>query len=203
MKCLSTPAMLFILVLSSLALLSFTNNDWSLEKNKSGIKVYTRSVAGKSIKEFKAVSVINCNIQELERILDDIPNYPKWQKECLYIEVLEQNSPDEMYTYFEIDMPFPLSNRDMITHIKKKRTNDGKIIFYNESAPDFYPLQDGKVRMQESEGKWELTPISSTQTELVYQFYGEPGSIPAWVVNAFIVDSPYRTLTNLKARAEH
>jgi hypothetical protein len=59
---------------------------------------------------------------------------------------------------------------------------------------------DGKsVRITYFEGFYELKPVSGGKTEVTYQSIFDPaGSIPAWMANMAVVDTPYDLLHNMK-----
>ena len=69
--------------------------------------------------------------------------------------------------------------------------------------PDYIPEKKNYIRLKEAEGFWQIKEIEENKISLIYQYYGEPGgSLPAWLVNMFIVDGPMDTLTNLKKMLE-
>ncbi len=52
-------------------------------------------------------------------------------------------------------------------------------------------------------GYWQFTKVEDNITDVVYQFVSDPGgNIPDWLVNSFVVQSPYHTLENLRERLE-
>ena len=53
--------------------------------------------------------------------------------------------------------------------------------------------------MPSGKGKWVFTPLENGKTQVYHQFGGDPGgSIPAWIVNMFLVDGPYKTMLGLQ-----
>jgi len=180
------------------------NENWKLEIEKDGIKVYTRQVDGKKIKEFKAETTINANIDVLEAILRDVPNYVDWIDKLKFAEIIETVDENEFYIYSEANVPWPFANRDGVSLDKISRNElSGEVFISTVGVAGMVAEIEGVVRMPESEGLWLLTPLDSAHTDIIYQFYGDPGgSIPEWVINAFLVDSPLKTIANLKEIAE-
>lgn len=63
-----------------------------------------------------------------------------------------------------------------------------------EAVPDYMPLREGKVRIPKAEGQWKLVP-NADGVNVTYQMHASPGgSIPNWLANQMVVDTPYGTL---------
>ncbi len=177
---------------------------WKLAKNSEGIKVYTREFENSDIKEFKAVTIVNTPIKNIENLLDNTEKLYTWMENVKESRSLKQIGSQSQYVYFVIKFPWPFSDRDMILKETKERKSDGTITYVSQSVPDFIPEKDDYERMKVAKGMWKLSPLSENRTQVFYQFYGDPaGSIPNWLVNLFIVDGPYKTLKNIKEKFEN
>jgi len=70
-------------------------------------------------------------------------------------------------------------------------------------AKDYMPEEKDKVRIPKLTGFWQLTPLAKGLTKVVYQVHCDIGGIiPAVLVNAYITDSPYYNLLNIKKLVE-
>ena len=94
-------------------------------------------------------------------------------------------------------MPWPVDNRDVVTWQVLRKIEKGYIIEVS-SLPDKMKERDDYVRLRVSEGFWLFENKNDGQVKVTYQFQAEPDGLPAWVVNIFIVDSPYNTLRNMR-----
>ena len=65
-------------------------NDWSLEKQESGIDVYTRPVEGSGIKEFKAEGVVDAGVEKVLAVLRDSDRFHEWFPNCPESKLLER-----------------------------------------------------------------------------------------------------------------
>ena len=179
-------------------------DDWELAKDKDGIQVYTRTPGGSDVKEFKARTTVNANVGVLEEIMFDVDAYTTWQSNTSESRKIEVVSKLEEYLYIVTDVPWPIKDRDLVLHSLKQISPDGKVTITLLSAPDKLAKTTRAIRMEEAAGSWAFTPLSDTETEVFYTFFGDPsGSIPNWIINMFIVDGPFKTLTNLRKIAEH
>ena len=61
------------------------------------------------------------------------------------------------------------------------------------------PVYDGIVRIQKMKGYWLLTDKGNGIVEVLQQCVAEPGgSIPDWLANSAVVDTPYQSMYKLK-----
>ncbi len=186
------------LIFFSLKIYSQTTK-WEIEKNKNGVIVYTRKTDASPIKEFRAVTTIDAGFKDLVKILDDTENYPNWMANCDFSKTLKKVNDNERIDYVKIKVPWPLGDRDMIS--KYKYTIDyekGVYLAVITTKPDYIDEVKGFVRFRKGKGFWKLEEIGD-KVKVTYQFCGDPEmSVPAWIINIFIVDGPYDTLINLK-----
>jgi hypothetical protein len=68
-----------------------------------------------------------------------------------------------------------------------------------ENQPDYIPEKKKLVRIRNSSGKWQVTPLSNRQVRVEYQLYVDPGgSVPATLVNLFSGKGPLESFRNLR-----
>ena len=178
------------------------NNKWKLKKNEDGIIVYTREDKVTGNIEFKASVELETSIDALLRVFKNVDGYTKWMADTKVSKTLKTISDTERYIYFEANVPWPLENRDMPILEKTTITSKGaKIELIGK--PNYIPQEKGITRINEAKGSWIFLPLPNNKVKVTYQFMADPGlNIPNWVINLFIVDGPYKTLTNLKSIVE-
>lgn len=199
------PVLLTVLALTSGAVFAGSDTDgWTLERDKAGVKVYTRSIEGWSLKEYKAVVQIRATLAQVESALRDAPNRCKWIHNSYNTKDVKTISQNEIYTYCAIDAPWPVSDRDNVVHWKFNRLSDKEIRIDMNCAAEVYPEQSSTVRIKRLKGYWKLVDLGNGYVEVTQQVASEPGgSIPAWLANSSIVDTPFNTLFNLKQYVEN
>ena len=174
---------------------------WTLAKNAEGIKVYTRNVPNSHLREFKAEIDLATNTEQLMKVLKDANSFRQWMPDVVRSELL-YSSEKEQYHYVENAAPWPVSNRDGVYHYTFSRTEDADTvvtIVHVEAAPDYSPRRQGKVRISKCDGYWRIMP-KGDGVEISYQIHADPGgSIPSWLANATVVDTPFETLKNLRS----
>jgi uncharacterized membrane protein len=187
----------FIAFLCSFSTIAQT--DWKLKKSEAGIDIYVRNVPGTDLLEFKGVTILDCDTETVFNVFRDFSNWPSWSYKLATVDVLKKESPVEFFVYYEVEMPWPMENRDMINHLrmtKNKLTGEGRIIL--ESIADYVPEKEDKVRLKDGKGFYQLNPTEDGKTEVIYQYFTNPEGVPAWVVNLFITDSPFATLQGMR-----
>lgn len=177
---------------------------WKLAKDKDDILIYTKQINGMKIKEFKAYTTINTTVDNLLAVLQDVDNYDKWTVNVKNSALLKKISDDETYIYSEANIPWPFSKRDIINHINIywSQTRDTATLVI-DGVPDYLPEKKGIIRIPISKGAWHIHQVAEENVAIEYSYAADPGgSIPAWIVNLFIVDGPYKTLLRLKTYIE-
>jgi hypothetical protein len=189
-------------VLLTIVLLSFTSyaQKWDLRKESDGIKVYTRSVAGSNVQEFKGEVVAKSNLSSILAVIDSVSEYPKWMYECTSAYRVKRINRESGYTYTWIHSPWPVSDRDLITYYKVTQDTSSKIITVAmKGVKDYIPTKSGIVRIPSMTGFWQLIPTAKGVTKIIYQVHCESGgTVPAAIVNLYITDTPYYNLLNLR-----
>ncbi len=177
-------------------------SEWKLAKSKNGVKVYTRSVPGYQLKEYKCEMISNASIELLSKILKDYDDHKNWGEGLSESDILNQNGDTDYHVYFRNPAPWPVSDRDIITHFQWESWDDGTINIRMSAAPDYIPHKDGLVRITFMSGYWRLTPMANGQVLVTTSAHADPGgNIPDWLANAGVVDIPYDTMLGLKGRA--
>ncbi len=192
-------AMLALLFTTSV----FAQKDWELRKDEDGIQVYTRDAEGSSLKEFKAQATVHAPIASLVAVMKDVADFVNWWPNAKESTLLE-SSETEQHHYVVTNAPWPVSDRDGVYHFsfRKGSGEDSTSTFiYIDGVADYMPENDGKVRIPMCKGFWKFTPNESG-VEVTYQMHADPGgSIPGWLANRAVVDSPFKTLASLQKQA--
>lgn len=173
---------------------------WEKSLEKDGVIVYTRSVPYSSIKEYKAMVVVQASLSRVLSVFNDISNYPNWMHFCQEAKMIKEISPKEKYIYLKLQPSGPVSPRDVVVYAKIHKDIQSKAITIKlKNKPDVKPKRKGIVRIPKLKGFYKIQPIKSGKLEITYQQFVDPGgSVPAFLVNTTITEEPYNTLKSLK-----
>jgi hypothetical protein len=190
-----------IVFLHFFSLFLFTQQkDCQLRKSAEGIAVYTCKTEDSKINSIQSNFTVSATIDELSKALIDLDDFPKWQYKTTKTELLKQISKDEFVYRAELETPWPVSNRDLILHVKLSTdANRGEYHFSALGKPDFIPPREGFVRIPLSEAHWYITVVDQTTLKINHTILIDPGgSIPAWLMNLSLAEGPFQTFKNLR-----
>jgi hypothetical protein len=190
-------ALLFSTLLIGLSVAASLN--WNFRKYEDGIAVYTRSSATSPIKEVKLVDTVKSSLSAIVALMNDSKNYPAWIYHCEAAKTLKVINASEEYKYELINVPWPFSNRDIVTDFKVTQDPATKVVTMISSAvPDYLPATDGVVRIRDFYSIYKLTPLSNGAVRVEYELDVNPtGKIPAWLINANVVSGPFASAVAL------
>lgn len=180
-----------------------TDAPWTLEKEDGGIALYSRPVADSPFLAVKAIATIDAPAEKVAQLLGDGNGCSAWRAMCKSSEVLSAVSDSESLVYLVLDLPWPVSDRDLvvrsIAHVDaQSQTLHVKL----ESASAEHPVQD-YVRA-ESSGEYELKVIGATQSQFTYiQHTDIGGDLSPDMINPSLLSETFADIRRLQELAEN
>jgi hypothetical protein len=178
--------------------------EWRLEKDEDGTQIYSRTVDGWDIREMRGVSSFGGALASLVAVIDDVSVMPAFNEFIEKSEVLQRDNANRYRIYTLTDMPWPLRDRDVLAQreiICDPET--GVVTIIDVATRDLIPTKDGLVRIERSRQQWTLTPSAEGDVDIELRLLSDPaGPIPAVLINALSVSTPFKTLRDLKALAQ-
>ncbi len=184
-------------------------DDWAVAKEKNGVSVYTREVAGSDFLEFRGETVVEGSVSSLVALLYDTPNAPAWLHDCSFSMTVEEKAFEENVIFQTYDLPFPAGDRQVILRTKlvwspkEARLETQEANGYcdgRQTERCDRTRRSGYITIERSRGAYTLTPLNAKRTKVVWQQHVEPGGmLPSWLANALVVDLPYHSLLQLRS----
>lgn len=202
-----TQIQLHGILLASCLLSSVTYAGTTAEPNlrlvtdKNGIKVWTYQVPGNPVFHYKASTIVNTNLNALVSLVQDNRNASRWIPYVRQFDVIDPLDSQGHYRMrLELDMPFPIQDRDIVTSGQVTQLADGTVSITGRSIVDSrVPPRSGITRITQYEGRWTFKPIGKNQVEVTIGGFAHPGgAIPLTFVNMLVKQQPYETLVNLR-----
>jgi hypothetical protein len=196
--------LLTLLLISALANLVSAQNEWILATEKDGIKVYSKTVPDSKIKALKVEGVFNAMPSQLVALLMDVNSSAGWMYHTKSSSLIKQVSSSELYYYSEINMPWPVLNRDFVAHLIVSQNPQTKVITIDgPTVQGMMPQKPGVVRIREATGRWTITPIENGQIKVEYTLHVDPaGTLPSWLVNMFAAEGPIKIFKGIKVQLQ-
>lgn len=172
---------------------------WKLTKVKDGISVYQSAVKQSNYKSIKVECIFEGTYDKLIAVLNNVNGHKDWVFHNKTSYIVKQVTPHEFYYYTEASLPWPMSNRDAIVHLKMDRDSLNRFLRITSiGVPDLVAEKSGIVRVTKSSISWNVTMPTTNTISIIYIFEAEPGgSLPAWVANMFADKGPYETFKKL------
>lgn len=193
-----------LLVAGLLAMASAGATEWELASERDGITVWTRTIPGAPLKDFRGRMVIDKPLDAVAAGVTDTATYPEWFFQMREARILEGGSMNDVYVYFVIGGIWPVSARDAVA--RATVTQDPKTLAIRmiaDATPDKIPPAQGLVRMPGLKSGWELTPLSPTRTQIELIGNADPGGmIPLWLANSVVQVMPRETLKRLRKQLD-
>lgn len=170
---------------------------------KNGISVWKQNVPNSKLIGFKAKTTIDATPKQVLSVIMDVENSNQWIPRTRSATVYKNQKQNGLpKTYIVIDMPFPLSDRELMVASNITQNARGTINMTN-SLTTINGIKKNKnhVRIPTYRGNWVLEPSGNNKTNITMSGHADPaGGLPTWVANLFVTDQPYEMLRNLKTQ---
>lgn len=176
------------------------DKSWELVKNNKGISIYVRKHKNSSLKETLGIVKVETSLSSIIALLKDTKNHKNWMYANKKSKVLNSNNNFEWVLYTESEAPWPIKNRDLITHSTMNQDVKTCQIKINSYAiPSYITKKSGLVRIKEMNSEWQFTVINKSVIEIRFKILiNLGGNLPIWLTNLAVDKGPYYTLSKMK-----
>lgn len=194
---LQTAVFTVSVVVSGLLQANEQNAGWQLAHQQKGMLIHTRAVPGSDYLQVKARVDIAAARSDIKTFFSNTGECWQWQSRCSSTQILETLSDTSQRVYTTIDMPWPLSDRELVfvTNIEVDDVNRStKLTLF----PSEYPKSSNKLVRARSTIEYEIRSINAAQsvlTVLMHTDFG--GDISASFINPKLVDTLRADITKL------
>lgn len=173
---------------------------WQPRRDKEGIRIDVRKVEGSPILEYRGAMTVGLPLDKVTAFFERDEKIAEWFHNCKQARLVREESPERKILYFELEMPWPVANRDAVYVRTRTREEGGAAAYTIAALPDELPREKGKIRMPYLKGTWRFSPVDAEHTEIYLQQHGDAaGHLPAVLINRLAVDIPFHTLQNFRA----
>jgi uncharacterized membrane protein len=195
-------AICFLLVLITIKTKASTGDQWELELEREGIRVYTQLEGDSPYKQIKVTTTINAPVEKVMEILLAFNHYSRWMNHVDESYLLNQ-SDSNYYVFILEDADWPMQNRYQVSRLNVKQSMNKSLIRF-KSIPNFIEKRTDAIQIKQHEGYWELEDRTEHQCTLEYVLVQNPGGhVPPWLANFNAVENPYQSVSRLKELAEN
>ncbi len=191
---------LLILWLSSIpaVLLAESGEDWTLRKEKNGIQVYTKKRAESNIYKYKVKTQINASIQKVYEQVIDFKENLKYMELVDSLSFLNHREDISYINYMRFDMPWPVTNREMVMEMAVHHHEDSIRLVSND-LPGYAEQNKNYIQVEDFSEEWVIKSNENENiTQITIEGWVNPGGdIPAWIVNLFSVRTPFLFISGI------
>lgn len=157
---------------------------WQLQAGEAGILLWSRAHPPGAFLALRLEMNVAAPPSALLAVLRDTSRHQEWLPQSLEVSVLAKPAPDEDLVYTRLSAPWPVQERELITHSRLQRLPNCALVLTVWAAPDALPPYPGRVRIRASEGLWEAVPQLNGTTLIRLETYTNPGdNLPAWLAH--------------------
>jgi hypothetical protein len=133
-------------------------------------------------------------------LLLDVSAHERWVYNTKTSYLVKQINENQQIYYSEIDLPWPLANREVVVFMNIAQDPVSKVLQVNiDNAENQIPVKSGTVRVPASSVIWKVTPLEGNLLSIEYFGQVDPGgSVPGWVANPFTTKGPFETFKRLR-----
>ena len=195
--------MKILLLLSIFAFISTTaicQENWELQKDENGIKVWTKDYPDSKFKQFRATTKIKVELENVVAVFLDIENMGAWYDRVEKVTMEEKISEVEGIYLIDFQLPWPVADR--ISAVRAILTHDtiSNEVTVNTKYEKGIIKDSDRLVITDMFSEWVLKPVEGGYVDIFHEGYMHPGgSLPAWIANSGVKEGPVNTLTALIA----
>lgn len=200
--------LLSIVFFSAYAQHSDINNDWRdynwrEKRDKDGIKIYTSNMPNSKYDAVYGSMIVNSPINNLVALVKDTEACSQWADLCKKSRVEQIISEVEYYVYTYNDIPFPVTDRDVVAKVKWSQNTDTLAVTMTTEPVIGMVEKTDAVRIEEADSRWYFTPQADGTTKVeTFAHINPNGPTPAWLTNMLLVSSPFKTMKGMREIVE-
>mgnify|MGYP001224500150 CR=1 FL=1 len=175
-------------------------SEWESLGETKKVKGFVKPVPGSTLKAFKGITVIEAPMKKVYWVIsnNNADFRKQWVNRLETTKVLEEKSKYERVTYGAFDLPWPISNRDYVYHVKASKKGENVYIAIKSTTHSDAPSTVG-VRAHLNNSNYVLEPLGENKTKVTVEIHTDPkGLLPSWLVNLIQKNWPVKTLNGIR-----
>jgi len=193
------------LITGVLVIMAFSLNaqdEWQLQKDTERIDVYFKH-SEKYIYDIRVKADFPVHHTIVVKQIKDIESYPSWVFRCTESKWLDKSDKNQII-YTITDIPWPFTDRDVVTKIEGPYQDKKSIRIESRALPDYIPESEKHVRQQYSSVKWHIQPGMENSTQITYTLRLRiEKEVPDFIVAMITTKGPYESFKSLMDMLSH
>ncbi len=171
---------------------------WKSKGVKDGVSIFYRKA--NDAHELKMTTSIQTRLTSMVHIISNVEFFKAYGYRLTEARLLERVSETEFYYYIQIDLPWPLGDRDAVMHSTLSQDPTTGIVTSNSNTVDGrVPVSDDFVRLKDMRVQWKLWPSKAGWMYVEYFLHSDPvGGLPDWLVKMALDVGPRHAIQKLR-----
>ena len=176
------------------------NANWKCVKNSDSVLVYSRKSDSANFRIIKATTELKTSLSALVSLLTDAPHHKNWVYMNKKAEILKKDNPFFWVIYSQINVPWPVTDRDIISKTRMKQDPVTKeVTIHAEADPDYLPENPDHVRIPYAVAEWHFIPQGNGRVKVIFTIEVDVGgNVPQWLANLTAAKGPFQTMKKLR-----
>ncbi len=190
----------WITLCTGLVMVGQTESEWKKVINKNDVEVFVHHCHHMNVRAFRAIATVNMSLDSLEKIFDDVENYPKWQENVREAKIVHRFSDDKYHFYSRNQQGWPARQRDLIWAVEKSwDTRTASLVYDQIASTNMLPENHQGGVATQAFVSWRLEPLSEHEVKVTYNLTIQNGRrTPNWILAMLNANNPYKTLFTLR-----
>lgn len=147
--------------------------DWALQDSSDNLETFTRLREGSALLEARHIATTPVRMGRVLAEIGDGSQCVTWMQRCKSAEILQREDEHNFLGYVVLNMPWPLSDRDLVYRSKRLQGERSSLVVEQEAEPEAHPATE-LVRMLSS-NRFVLTPQDDGGTRIIWEVFSDPG----------------------------
>ncbi|MCG8337858.1 MAG: hypothetical protein MJE63_25440 [Proteobacteria bacterium] len=195
-------SLLVITTIARWVWISSGSNEWELEIDRDGIKIYSLKTPGYANLMYKGVLRSRHSMNHyVMAMLDEsvVENCSEWLQGCVTARSIEPFSKQTLSstTLWELEFPYPFSHRETILKLYANKDMESQVVTINiVSVPGVIPPNDCCVRVAHLHNSWKYTPLETGEVQVEHkQYFDMGGFFPSLLINLVGAEEMHKFLS--------
>lgn len=178
--------------------------EWDFVKEKDGVMLYTRQEQNSSLLSFKGVVELHTTSEKVCTLIENVSNFDTWDDDIGGMVVFDHIKGKYLRYYLVYDLPWPVTDRDLcVEAFISCDSATGGMTLSAAPIPDFIPEKKEFIRIRKYWQTWTIQPVGNGMVSVILEGFADPaGSIPGWLYNMVILDTPFKMLSETQKSVE-
>ncbi len=192
----------FSFFILALTLRAHPAEDWVLELDKEGVRVYTQLDGVSPYKQVKVTTTINASAEDVMKILVAFSQYKTWMHHVSQSYLINQSDSATYFVFTLEDAVWPMQDRYQVSKVSVEESSSAATVRFR-TVQDYIDKRTDAIQIKQCEGYWSVKDRPNHQCTLEYVLIQNPGGhVPPWLANFNSIENPYQSVVRLKQSAE-